>query len=129
MLQKNTFDWMRQQLNGYMRTQVIAAAATFSLAGHLQNGPLTVEEIASITGLNREITFRESKREYHRPLRRLGLIYLITTCITPKRLRSSKRQCKLLPRVSRRRLDSALTRQRASWPWMSEAPPGRCSTA
>ena len=76
MLQKNTFDWMRQQLNGYMRTQVIAAAATFSLADHLQNGPLTVEETASITGLNREITFRESKREYHRPLRRLDLIYL-----------------------------------------------------
>jgi hypothetical protein len=58
MLQKNTFDWMRQQLNGYMRTQIIAAAATFSLADHLQNGPLTVEGIASITGLNREITFR-----------------------------------------------------------------------
>ena len=58
MLQKNTFDWMRQQLNGFMRTQIIAAAATLSLADHLQNEPRTVEEIASITGLDRELTFR-----------------------------------------------------------------------
>jgi DNA-binding IclR family transcriptional regulator len=58
MQQKNAFDWMRQQLNGYMRTQIIAAAAAFSLADHLQNGPRTVEEIASMTGLDREITFR-----------------------------------------------------------------------
>src|SRR5262245_50365820 len=54
MLEKNTFDWMRQQLNGYMRTQIIAAAATLSLADHLQNGPRTVEEIASLTGLERD---------------------------------------------------------------------------
>ena len=58
MPQNNTFDWMRQQLNGYMRTQIIAAAATLSLADHLQNEPRTVEEIASITGLDSEITFR-----------------------------------------------------------------------
>ena len=58
MLQKNTFDWMRQQLNGFMRTQIIAAAATLSLADHLQNEPRTVEEIASITGLEKEMTFR-----------------------------------------------------------------------
>ena len=58
MSQNNTFDWMRQQLNGYMRTQIIAAAATLSLADHLQNEPRTVEEIASITGLDSEITFR-----------------------------------------------------------------------
>ena len=58
MPRKNTFDWMRQQLNGFMRTQIIAAAATLSLADHLQNGPCTVEEIASMTGLNREMTFR-----------------------------------------------------------------------
>jgi hypothetical protein len=55
---KSTFDWMRQQLNGFMRTQIIAAAATLSLADHLQDGPRTVEEIASLTGLDRAITFR-----------------------------------------------------------------------
>ena len=69
MLQKQTFDWMRQQLNGFMRTQIIAAAATLSLADHLHHGPRTVEEIASITGLDREITFR-----FLRALATIGLI-------------------------------------------------------
>ena len=50
MPQKETFDWMRQQLNGHMRTQIIAAAATLSLADHLQDGPRTVDENARITG-------------------------------------------------------------------------------
>ena len=27
MPEKKTFDWMRQQLNGFMRAQIIAAAA------------------------------------------------------------------------------------------------------
>ena len=58
MLQKQTFDWMRQQLTGFMRTQIIAAAATLSLAEHFHKGPRTVEEIASLTGLDSEITFR-----------------------------------------------------------------------
>jgi hypothetical protein len=58
MPEKTMFDWMRQQLNGYMRTQIIAAAATLSLADHLQNGPRTVEEIASVAGLDKEMTFR-----------------------------------------------------------------------
>src|SRR5215510_9496117 len=58
MLQKNSFDWMRQQLTGFMRTQIIAAAATLSLAEHFHHGPRTVEEITSLTGLESEITFR-----------------------------------------------------------------------
>ena len=58
MPDKTTFDWMRQQLNGFMRTQIIAAAATLSLAEHLQNGPRMVEEIASMAGLTDEMTFR-----------------------------------------------------------------------
>jgi hypothetical protein len=57
MPQKKTFDWMRQQLNGFMRTQIIAAAANLSLAEHLQDGPQTVDE-ASETGLDREMAFR-----------------------------------------------------------------------
>ena len=69
MPRKNTFDWMRQQLNGFMRTQIIAAAATLSLADHLQNEPRTVEEIASITGLDRELTFR-----FLRALATIGLV-------------------------------------------------------
>jgi hypothetical protein len=58
MPEKNTFDWMRQQLNGFMRTQIIGAAASLSLADHLETGPRTVEEIASNTGIDEEVTFR-----------------------------------------------------------------------
>jgi hypothetical protein len=58
MPQKKTFDWMRQQLNGFMRTQIIGAAATLSLADHLQGGPRTVRELASMTGLDKGMTFR-----------------------------------------------------------------------
>jgi hypothetical protein len=58
MRQKQTFDWMRQQLTGFMRTQILAAAATLSLAEHFHHGPRTVEEMARLTGLDREITFR-----------------------------------------------------------------------
>src|SRR6266849_4213593 len=99
MLQKNTVDWMRQQLNGFVGTQIIAAATTLSLVDNLQNGPRTVEEIASITGLEKELTFRLLRSLaaiglVARQLRHWGLIYLTTTCITPTRLRSSKRRCK-----------------------------------
>jgi hypothetical protein len=58
MPEKSAFDWMRQQLNGFMRTQIIGAAATLSLAEHLEPGPRTVEEIASIIGVDEEMTFR-----------------------------------------------------------------------
>jgi hypothetical protein len=69
MPQKNTFDWMRKQLNGFMRTQIIGAAATLSLADHLRDRPRTVEEIATVTGLDREITFR-----FLRALAAIGLV-------------------------------------------------------
>lgn len=39
MPQKSTFDWMRQQLNGFMRTQIIGAAATLSLAEFARPAP------------------------------------------------------------------------------------------
>ena len=58
MPDKNTFDWMRQQLNGFMRTQIIGAAAALSLGDHLRNGPRAVQEIASATGIDRGMTFR-----------------------------------------------------------------------
>jgi O-methyltransferase domain len=69
MPQKQTCDWMRQQLTGFMRTQIIAAAATLSLAEHFHTGPRTVEEIARLTGLDREITFR-----FLRALAAIGLV-------------------------------------------------------
>lgn len=55
---KKTFDWMRQQLTGFMRTQIIGAAATLCLADHLHGGPRTVAEVARMIGIDREMTFR-----------------------------------------------------------------------
>src|SRR6516165_5484647 len=55
---KNEFNRMRQQLNGFMRTQIIGAAATLSLADHFASAPYSVDDIASMTGLDRGITFR-----------------------------------------------------------------------
>jgi O-methyltransferase domain len=61
MLQKQTCDGMRPQLTGFMRTQSIAAAATLSLAEPFHQGPRTVEEIARLTGLEKELTCRFSR--------------------------------------------------------------------
>jgi hypothetical protein len=69
MLQKQTCDRMRQQLTGFMRTQLIAAAATLSLAEHFHTGSRTVEEMARLTGLERELTFR-----FLRALAAIGLV-------------------------------------------------------
>jgi hypothetical protein len=69
MLQKQTCDGMRQQLTGFMRTQILAAAASLSLAEHLQSGPRTVEAMARLTGLARELTFR-----FLRALAAIGLV-------------------------------------------------------
>jgi hypothetical protein len=41
-----------------MRTQIIGAAATLSLADHFAIAPRSVDDIASMTGLDRGITFR-----------------------------------------------------------------------
>jgi len=69
MRQQQTFDWMRQQLTGFMRTQLIAAAATLSLAEHFHTGSRTVEEMARLTGIERDITFR-----FLRALAAIGLV-------------------------------------------------------
>ena len=58
MPRKNEFDRMRQQLNGFMRTQIIGATANLSLADHFASAPHSVNDIASMTGLDRGITFR-----------------------------------------------------------------------
>jgi hypothetical protein len=58
MPRKHEFDWMRQQLNGFMRTQIIGAAANLSLADHFATAPHSVDDIAAMTGLDRRITFR-----------------------------------------------------------------------
>jgi len=39
MRQEQTFDWMRQQLTGFMHTQILAAAATLLIRQHPHGFP------------------------------------------------------------------------------------------
>lgn len=55
---KESLDQMWIHLTGFMRTQVIAAAAALSLADHLEKGPLTAEEFAAKSGLHASVAFR-----------------------------------------------------------------------
>jgi hypothetical protein len=49
---------MMQMISGYWVTQIVHAAATFSLADHLAKGPATAEEIARFEGTDPLATFR-----------------------------------------------------------------------
>ena len=51
-------DRMIQMITGYWVSQVVHAAATFSLADHLAKGPATAEDIASAEGTDPWATFR-----------------------------------------------------------------------
>lgn len=57
-INKDLVGQMWKHLTGFMRTQVIGAAATLSLADHLEKGPLTAEEFAAKSGLNASVAFR-----------------------------------------------------------------------
>jgi hypothetical protein len=46
----NETDRMMQMITGYWMTQVVHAAATFSLADHLARGSATAEDIAEAEG-------------------------------------------------------------------------------
>lgn len=47
-----------QMINGFWVSQIIHAAAKFSLAEHLARGPATAAEIAAAAGTNPQATFR-----------------------------------------------------------------------
>jgi O-methyltransferase domain/Dimerisation domain len=49
---------MMQMLTGYLNSQIVHAAATFSLAEHLANGPASADEIAKAADTNPLATFR-----------------------------------------------------------------------
>jgi hypothetical protein len=51
-------DRMMQMITGYWITQIVHAAAAFSLAGQLANGPATAEDIAGAEGTDPSATFR-----------------------------------------------------------------------
>jgi len=44
---KEDFDWLRCEMTGFMRTQILAVAASLRLAEHLQGAGRTAEDFAA----------------------------------------------------------------------------------
>ena len=57
-MNQNDSDRMMQMITGYWVTQVVNAAATFSIADHLAKAPATAEDIADAEGTDPSATFR-----------------------------------------------------------------------
>jgi len=57
-MNQNDADRMMQMITGYWVTQVVHAAATFSIADHLAKAPATPEDIADAEGTDPSATFR-----------------------------------------------------------------------
>src|SRR5215471_7249216 len=57
-MNKHDANRMMQMITGYWVTQVVHAAATFSIADHLAKAPATAEEIAAAEGTDPSATFR-----------------------------------------------------------------------
>jgi Dimerisation domain len=51
-------DRMMEMINGFWITQIVYAAATYSLADHLAKGPATATEIAEMADTDPSATFR-----------------------------------------------------------------------
>ena len=66
---KQDLDSLRFEIVGFIRTQLVAAAATLRLAEHLDAGPLQAEEFATRAGLDPEIAFR-----FLRACTKIGLV-------------------------------------------------------
>ena len=50
---KEDFDWLRCEMTGFMRTQILAVAASLQLAEHLQDGGRSAEDFAAFSGIDR----------------------------------------------------------------------------
>ena len=66
---KHDFDSLRVEIVGFIRTQLVAAAATLRLAEHLRDGGLQAEDFAARTGLDPTIAFR-----FLRACTKIGLV-------------------------------------------------------
>jgi hypothetical protein len=55
---KEDFDWLRYETTGFMRTQILAVAASLRLAEHLQDGGRTAKDFAAFSGIERSMAFR-----------------------------------------------------------------------
>ena len=55
---KEDFDWLLCEMTGFMRTQILAVAASLRLAEHLQDGGQTPEDFAAVSGIEPSMAFR-----------------------------------------------------------------------
>ncbi len=79
---KEDFDWLYSQTTGFMRTQILAVAASLRLAEHLENSNGTAEEFASASGIEPSMAFR-----FLRACTKIGLI----TCDDGRTFKSTSR--------------------------------------
>ena len=54
---KEDFDWLYSEMTGFMRTQVLAVAASLRLAEHLQDGGRTAEDFSAFSGPEPSMAF------------------------------------------------------------------------
>jgi hypothetical protein len=83
------FDWLYCQMTGFMRTQILAVAASLRLAEHLQEGGRTAEDFAAASAIEPFMAFR-----FLRACTKIGL----TACDDGRTFRSTSR----LPSFTRR---------------------------
>src|SRR6516225_3539978 len=55
---KEDFDWLYSEMTGFMRTQILAVAASLRLAEHLQHGGRTAEDFSAFSGIVPSMAFR-----------------------------------------------------------------------
>jgi hypothetical protein len=79
---KEDFDWLRYETTGFMRTQILAVAASLRLAEHLQDGGRTAKDFAAFSGIERSMAFR-----FLRACTKIGL----TTCDDGRTFKSTSR--------------------------------------
>jgi predicted transcriptional regulator len=79
---KDDFNWLYSQATGFMRTQILAVAASLRLAEHLRSGGHTSEEFASASGIEPSMALR-----FLRACTKIGLI----TCDDGRTFKSTSR--------------------------------------
>ena len=79
---KEDFDWLSCEMTGFMRTQLLAAAASLKLAEHLRDGGSTAEDFAAASGIEPSMAFR-----FLRACTKIGLI----TCDDGRTFKSTSR--------------------------------------
>lgn len=79
---KEDFDWLLCEMTGFMRTQILAVAASLRLAEHLQDGGRTAKDFAAASGIEPSMAFR-----FLRACTKIGL----TVCDDGRTFKSTSR--------------------------------------